>query len=105
MKPFTYTPSAKRSAGFAHANAKAKAAHESSQARFKESDRSTYAVPDEVYAHAELDAIGDSHYAQMLESAGEAKWDFVLAVAATKDNPSVAAALAELEAAVAAAQA
>lgn len=105
MNSFTYTPTQKRAAGFAFANAKAKAAHDAAQASKPEADRVAYTITDEQYAIAALDRAADSYYEQALEEAGEAKWGFVLAVAATKHVPAVAAKLAELETAVAAAQA
>lgn len=105
MKPFTYTPpDATVSIGFAFANGKAKAAHDNRQTSLRDDDQEPYGVTDEQYAHAALDRVGRSYYAQALEEAGEAKWDFVLEVAATKDNPVVAEKLAALEAAVAAAR-
>lgn len=104
MTSFTYTPSAKRAIGFATKNAEAKAAHDAAQLQKPEAERTAYTITDEQYAHAALDRVGDSYYAQILEAAGEAKWGFVLDVAETRSNPDVAAKLAELEVAVAVAK-
>jgi hypothetical protein len=105
MNAFTYTPSAKRAIGFAHANAKAKAAHDVAQNRLVNHKPVPYAVTDEQYAHAALDRVGDSYYDQLLEEGGERSWDFVKVVVALKDqNPDVAEKLAALQASVAAAQ-
>lgn len=104
MNSFTYNPTSKRGIGFASANAKAKAAHDAAQLQRPEAERTPYTLTDEQYAHAALDRVGDSYYAQLLEEAGEARWGFVLDVAATKHIPAVAEKLAELEAAVAAAK-
>lgn len=102
MNPFTYAPTPKRGVGFASANAKARAAHDAAQAAKPEADRIAYAVTDEQYAHAALDRVGDSYYAQLLEEGGERSWDFVLAVVELKDtNPDVAEKLAALQASVA----
>lgn len=69
MTPFTYTPTAKRTAGFAWANAKSKAAHDAAQPHKPEAERVAYTVTDEEYAHAALDRVADSYCQQQLEEA------------------------------------
>lgn len=97
MNSFTFTPTSKQAIGFSSANAKAKSLHEKAQSVKPENERTSYLLTDEQYAHAALGRVGDSYYNQLLEEAGEAKWDFILAVAAKKHIRIVAEKLADLE--------
>lgn len=68
MNTFTYTPTAERAVGIAHANAQAKKAHDAAQLPRPAGERVAYAVTDEDYAHAALDRVADNYVAQKKEA-------------------------------------
>jgi hypothetical protein len=100
MNTITFTPTDQQSAGFAFANAKAKAIHDSAQLVMPEQDRTSYSVTDEQYAVDQLKRMANSYFNQMIDERGEAAWEFVRDVITYRDVPDVSAKLDALIASV-----